>query len=336
MTGTSSAYDALGLDHVSALAFGKAVQLGRFRDDEIAEELGVSRDEAARARQRLGELLLLHPAPDGSGHLIPVSPDTAMAELVAPVENQVRVLQRAIGGIRSRLEALKPVYIEGRRQSGQVDMLDTIVDIDKVPFLIEENVRLCTGELSIIQPGEAHLQHHLRFIREPLLAALARGVRVQGLYQHAACTNMANHALMHELSESGVEIRTDAEVVDAMMIFDRDVALLSSRTEGALVVRGATAVSYLHSVFDHLWNRGVPFEPGRAEESQVIDSVKLAILNLLAKGYKDEVIARRLDISVRTCRERIKELMAELNAVSRFQAGVRAVRSGVLDEGPMA
>ncbi|MFF4354856.1 hypothetical protein [Streptomyces sp. NPDC001530] len=332
MTGTNATSDAIGLDHVSALAFGKAVQLGRFHDQEIAHELGVSLEEAARARQLLGNLLLLHPAPDGSGDLIPVSPDTAVAELVAPVENQVRVLQRAIGGIRSRLESLKPVYFEGRRQSQEVDTLDAIADGDKVPFLFEENVRLCRSELLIIQPGEAHLQQHLRAIREPVLAALRRGVRVQGLYQHAACTNVATQSLMHELFASGVEIHTDAEVADGMMIFDREVALLSSRCEGALVVRGATAVSYFSSVFEHLWHRGVPFEPGKEQERQVVDDVKLAILALLAKGYKDEMVARRLDISVRTCRERIKELMAELNAVSRFQAGVNAARSGVLDE----
>jgi len=53
------------------------------------------------------------------------------------------------------------------------------------------------------------------------------------------------------------------------------------------------------------------------------------ILQLLAGGAKDETIARMLGMSVRTCRRHIAEIMAKLDAVSRFQAGANAVRFGL-------
>jgi DNA-binding CsgD family transcriptional regulator len=54
-----------------------------------------------------------------------------------------------------------------------------------------------------------------------------------------------------------------------------------------------------------------------------------AIIELMAAGLKDEVIARKLGISVRTCRSHIARLISHLGAQSRFQAGVYAASSGV-------
>jgi len=47
----------------------------------------------------------------------------------------------------------------------------------------------------------------------------------------------------------------------------------------------------------------------------------------------DEMVARKLGVSVRTVRRMASELMAELGARSRFQAGVRASERGWLDPG---
>jgi len=52
------------------------------------------------------------------------------------------------------------------------------------------------------------------------------------------------------------------------------------------------------------------------------------LLGQLAGGAKDEQIARALGLSVRTVRRRVAELLEELGADSRFQAGVEAVRRG--------
>ena len=51
-------------------------------------------------------------------------------------------------------------------------------------------------------------------------------------------------------------------------------------------------------------------------------------LDQLARGAKDEQLARTLGLSLRTVRRRVAELLDELEASSRFQAGVEAVRRG--------
>ena len=51
------------------------------------------------------------------------------------------------------------------------------------------------------------------------------------------------------------------------------------------------------------------------------------LLQQLAAGAKDEQIARTLGLSLRTVRRRVADLMIELGADTRFQAGVEAVRA---------
>ncbi|WP_078988931.1 response regulator transcription factor [Streptomyces sp. WM6372] len=50
---------------------------------------------------------------------------------------------------------------------------------------------------------------------------------------------------------------------------------------------------------------------------------------MVAKGIKDDTIARRLGISLRTCRRHVSELLDALSAPSRFEAGVIAERQGL-------
>ena len=58
--------------------------------------------------------------------------------------------------------------------------------------------------------------------------------------------------------------------------------------------------------------------------------VRGSLLRQLAAGAKDEQIARTLGLSLRTVRRRVADLMIELGADTRFQAGVEAARRGWL------
>jgi DNA-binding NarL/FixJ family response regulator len=68
---------------------------------------------------------------------------------------------------------------------------------------------------------------------------------------------------------------------------------------------------------------GLGSEPGEEELSD-----RALLVDQLASGAKDEQIARALGLSLRTVRRRVAQLLDELGAGSRFQAGVEAVRRG--------
>ncbi|MFB7292574.1 LuxR C-terminal-related transcriptional regulator [Actinacidiphila glaucinigra] len=58
------------------------------------------------------------------------------------------------------------------------------------------------------------------------------------------------------------------------------------------------------------------------------------VVRLLASGLTDEAIGRKLGLSDRTVRRIVAELMQQIGADSRFQAGVKMVRLGWLDDDP--
>ncbi|HEX6875106.1 MAG TPA: helix-turn-helix domain-containing protein, partial [Nocardioidaceae bacterium] len=70
--------------------------------------------------------------------------------------------------------------------------------------------------------------------------------------------------------------------------------------------------------------------PGMEQGGEDPDGQRRLLLHQLTRGAKDEQIARTLGVSLRTVRRRIAELMDELGADSRFQAGAEAVRRGWL------
>lgn len=57
---------------------------------------------------------------------------------------------------------------------------------------------------------------------------------------------------------------------------------------------------------------------------------ELALIQLLCEGHTDEAAARRMNLSVRTVRRMTQQLMEQLGARSRFEAGVLAARMGLI------
>ena len=93
-----------------------------------------------------------------------------------------------------------------------------------------------------------------------------------------------------------------------------------------LLVRQGALVSALTLLFELYWEKAMPV----SELSGSQGSERIFLLRQLLSGAKDEQIARTMGLSLRTVRRRIAELMIELGADTRFQAGAEAVRRGWL------
>lgn len=85
-------------------------------------------------------------------------------------------------------------------------------------------------------------------------------------------------------------------------------------------------------MFDHLWDAAVAADLLDVGYAAAAADLQRSLLSLMAQGHTDEVVARKLGMSVRSCRRHIAALMREFGAVSRFQAGVQAGRSDVFEE----
>jgi len=117
---------------------------------------------------------------------------------------------------------------------------------------------------------------------------------------------------------------------------DRRVAFIPATADrsAALEIRHPALVRYLVQVYEVLWTQATPLTrqlPTTAPGVQVT-AVQQSIARLLSQGHVDDAVARKLGISVRTCRAHIAKLMQALGADSRTHLGALIVRSGIVDE----
>jgi DNA-binding CsgD family transcriptional regulator len=154
------------------------------------------------------------------------------------------------------------------------------------------------------------------------------------IYQHTARNDVPTRSYVREVAARGAHVRTSNEIFDRMIIFDRRVAFVPHEMPdgsiGAAVMHEPAMVGLLLRIHEHVWRSASVFDPKEAAYGETFDEVRATILELLASGLKDEVIARRLGMSARTCRRHISRLMSELSAASRFQAGVAAATIGLV------
>lgn len=302
----------------------------------LARELGCGEDECRQAVTELVDRHLLTPDTDG---LVAASPEVAIAALVCPRESEHRQAEIDLmaergrtAQLRSRLAALKPVYADPRHQ-GAAAGVDVLDDKFAVRALLTNLTAACEKEIMACQPGGGRPPAALADALPRDLALLNRGITLRSLYQHTARFHTATQAYAETVLAAGSQIRTVAEIPGQMIIIDRQTAFLPHRDHrfGAIVVREPSIIDYLCSAFEQAWNQGAPYQTGPTAARGAVTEMKAAILTLMGNGLKDEVIAKRMGLSVRACRGHIAGLLDQLGAHSRFQAGVIASRTGVLD-----
>jgi len=312
------------MDRLSTLVYQMAVDEGYFDTSTVEEKLGLTAEQAERAISTLRLLHLVRPMGEAGEPLVPVSPEVATAQLVTPMEIEIRDRRQAAEQVRSDLAALLPLYFERRRLRHSVEAIDVLKDTAEVLDVLSVVSARCRKEVLTVQPGGGRPPEVLEeaFPRDE--AMLRRGIKMRTLYEHTARFSIATQKYVRSMETAGGRVRTVQELFGRMLVFDREIVFIPSQTspEGAVVTREPSIVNFLCALFEQMWNSAAPFfEPLAADTP---DDVKRSILQLLISGHKDEMVARRMGLSVRTCRRHIAEIMQEIGAESRFQAGYLA------------
>jgi DNA-binding CsgD family transcriptional regulator len=325
-----------GVGHAELVLYRWTLVHGGLEPESLARaaaETGLGEPECREAVRTLAHALLLQP--EGRGWRA-VSPQAAGAQLLAEPEAALRAQEEELRARREQLQrqrdeftGLMPVYLQARRHAFPQGTIDHLPDQFAVRTLLTEVIDGCRSEVLVSKHGGSFPEAALREALPRDLALLERGVRMRSLYQHATRFDPATRAHAERLIAAGAEIRTQPEVLPQMIVVDAELAFLPARSGGALLIREPDLLGYLLDVFRRDWEYATPFATGPQAAHDISETVRQSILTLLAKGLKDDSIARRLGISLRTCRRHVSELMLGLGAHSRFQAGVIAERQGL-------
>lgn len=198
-----------------------------------------------------------------------------------------------------------------------------VIATEFTPETFERLVSATSGDMMWLRPAVTVHPSEMRFI-SVIESTIKSGRRCRGIYPVAALKHSPDVLRMRV--EIGEEIRILPRVGTHLMVVGSTHAMfpdpLGPVEQPIINVRQRGIVEVVTSYFEELWRRALP----AAELEDLPNAERRLLLAELASGAQDEQIARRLGVSLRTVRRRVAELLEELGATSRFEAGVEAAR----------
>jgi DNA-binding CsgD family transcriptional regulator len=296
---------------------------------EVVEVLGMSRAEFDAAAASLIEAGIVQVGSDAIEVLTPALALSRMIETAAgrarAAHDQLLSISRAVPHLAAHTAVLP-----------DEQLAETVQPIDgelfrarSLPETLAMIIQRTTGDIAWLRPDQWRLSSEGEMNRL-LEDVVASGRRARGIYPIRALTEAPG--VLKTWAEAGEEVRLLPEVPTRLLVIGRTHAVLPEPLGDAamprILVRQRGIVEALRLLFDRLWEQASPV--AEYERGAKGDEVRRQLLHQLASGAQDEQIARRLGMSLRTVRRRVAEVMAELGADSRFQAGVEAARRGWL------
>jgi hypothetical protein len=282
------------------------------------------------------ELGLAQAGPDGA--VQPLPPLVAIGSLVRRRRRQLLDADARLIQAMAAAEDLQVAYELAQERRGHVPLIELLHGYRSADSTVAR-LYAQTREVSrCFLVGPTSRERHTPSQAD--LDALARGLELRCIYTPVYLDEPGAMAMVGVLQAHGEQSRVHAGLPSAMLIFDEDVAVLPTDREGhpsqgAAIIRSSSVVRMCIALFEAYWRQATPLEGGRADavdgravDGRAADREADRIPALLLAGFQDERIARELDVSVRTVRRRIRELMDHHGAASRTQLGAALVRAG--------
>lgn len=318
---------------LTALGFSPAIERTYA---EALRQSGQRLAWAAAALSRTPEQLLADLAPLCEQGIVRVEDDRIQVE--SPTQALARLIveqSEAASRSHAELAALAravPLLVAGTARPGEGDV-DDVRPIDgeissggDAAMLIAALIRQSKGDLAWLRPDQWRIQREdamLQVIRD----LVAQGRRSRAIYPIRVLQEAPD--VIRRRAEAGEQIRVLPDLPTRMFVIGTTHAVLPEPIgfidEPRSLVRQQGLVEALLLLFELYWERA---DPVLGAGDHVQPDVRRALLRQLGTGARDEQIARQLGLSLRTVRRRVADLMSELGADSRFQAGVEAARRG--------
>lgn len=299
---------------------------------EIAQQLDAEEHEVADALDRLTELRLLRRGPDGSEYLMPVTPTVVFQSLLHQQQAELLRKQQEFVETQEAITRLTAEYA-ALCCTGSRSEFEHIDGWDAVHARLTSLADWCAAECLSFVPGGAQNAESLESRRAIDEALLKRGVKVLTVFMASMTNDKATLDYARWLASLGAQVRTVPTLPMPLMVFDREAAVLARNTgtlDTATVQVGGTAVlSVVSALFDVVWTGATPLgaEPQREDGATPQER---EILRLLAQGATDQVVAKRLCLSLRTVRRVMADISDRLQARSRFEIAAKASERGWL------
>lgn len=332
----SDAVGALALDNHAGEGDGAVtrVYLAALHHPKPTRSLLVAQGMTASvvdaALQVLGERGLVRVKEGGLIEVVP--PDISLPTLALSYERRARET-------RSAAHELAQVYFQARATSTTPDAgtIRILHSLDEMAAVTAEAVAAGTSIVRVFRAPsprtDAIFESPLHSHEEPSRGAGGVTLDMTSVYDNRLLEIPDALTILEARERGGESFRLTTNVPFSCVIVDDraaivDVSAFDPTGFGSALVGARAMVLALISLFEHLWTLGSPLQ--RADTGTVSEQRDQLILALLAAGAPDATIARQTGVSQRTVERRVRALMDQLGASTRFQAGVQAGRRGLL------
>jgi DNA-binding CsgD family transcriptional regulator len=321
--------------------------------EEVATEMELTQEEHDRCRSELLNLGLVVPTGQQHDNRLALEEgkvseaETDAVTVIAPEIALLRLLEQERSRLRdhlheadrsySALETLAGSFLRAETVARTADVeVEVLSDYRRIQQALEDISDTVQYSLCSMHPAARGREIPERALNRDR-RQIAKGVQVRSIFSQRLTSVPEDAEHLGHKAELGVHVRLSPVVPMNMIIADHQFALLPVDPEdgsaGAILARGPALVRSYLALFEHCWHSATPFGVQDVDEQggDGLTEQQRAALQMLASGMKDEKIARSLGVSLRTVSRMLSDLMQELGASSRFEAGVKATRLGWLD-----
>jgi len=299
----------------------------RSTQGEIIEGTGLATTKARSAIALLESKAIISRGGGSTARFLPSPPGVTLEGLVYRRHREIEEAKAEAEGVMGRLHATAT--------HSAADLVEVITGQDAVR---QRTLQMLLGaEHEVL---ELSRPPYLMSTEEVEHANLRKGIRYRYIYAQSALDAPGKLDEILAAIAAGEEAKVLPDVPLKLSIVDRKIARMFLSSDepdvetGVLTVRASPIIEALVVLFESLWERAVPLSdasmspPALAGNDDSPADADRKLLALLAAGLTDEAIARHLGITTRSLRRRMRKLMDQLDARSRFQAGLQAAWRG--------
>ncbi|MFF5549413.1 helix-turn-helix domain-containing protein [Streptomyces olivaceoviridis] len=324
--------DVVGLGDEAQRVYTALIGLPHSTASEVASACGTSTSAAGRLLSGLVKAGLATRSTGRPPRFTATAPDVAVTELIKERERQLDTARALVRQLTDRhREALRiadpDIAVEVLRGRDDISAA-----VHRITAGARRQIRTFDRPPYVDRPG-SNLDDQRRRQRS--------GVTHRVLYDQGAVAwpGRLRDDILPSI-RTGEQARVRPQLPIKLVIVDDAQAVLPfSLAPGghlaAYLVHRSPMLTALEALFEAEWDRGSPLQapaPTTAPPAASGHPDHLALVKLLAAGCTDAAIARAQGWSQRTTQRRIRHLMTELGATTRFQAAVQAARRGWLQE----